>query len=1434
MADYEYSNLKEIYIELKNYKFFHSPSTVDKIDERFRGRNQIETKLYNILTKSEVKSGAYLITGYRGVGKTSLINKVLFRLVHFNLPFKLKKINPPIIVKINLGHEELKEKDILNSIAKSLLDKYINWHSKLIFSILSITFIPSYIAFCILYLSEIIGLEDIYTFFKAFSSFKISSYISINSKILDTSFFIVSTILFFKLIRFLIHRTFYNIFPNHFSAIKKLIFLNNRIDTYITEENKISIKNSYLNKLFSKKLAYTIAGSRDIEIALLDIFEYIDRIKFFFKPKFIFVFDELDKIEAHRNTTIIEKEEFLKNSKYTTNAELTRSRQEATSKILANLKHFFSTARAKFIFIAGREMYDATLGDISNRNYFLGSIFHDVIYINSFLTEDPVSLKTPSEDSYEFSHVSYYHSMAEEFVCQFLMPKKFDYKDKDKKYKARLDNPKRIRRETSKWIKFGFLKPERRKSISLKTYNLYLEACSGLSQTDIKKIIFSLNQFIIYLSHRSSGSPKKMTHLLENYICKDNNWLSRGDNQYREIRYLSVVDTSRKRNRDTLFLHFDYYSQHVFGFTNYLSIPYYYNISRYVRRYNDKLMVSTSYLIDHLYKFHDFGFSWRNLEVTPEIIDVNKAPTLRKLIEDIVTFLSYTHLQYIVSGLYDFKFKKKISYEINFLSKISDRESAALNFTLDESQEVKGHFYKKLEIINKDYSNKINEDYIHSKGYIQQSLADLYYYDQEYDDASVIYKDAIQSIRSNDNEEISIRLIIVLSRIMLKLALSFEKKKAYTSAFMAYVELSDLILSSIEIELEKIGYVKLKENNDINVYKVGKDGKLGSKENEFFINYFTDIFNQPISSESHRGVLKTTVLETVRLLYQPFIAKLHVQNKEKLGGITDADIELTLKEVSFLTKVTNPILEKKILSEYHNKIGDLLFFSNYNTDKYDANFMYLNALKLFAQSTDPTSEQNDNVVDIIFDYLINQESDRLSFEELKMVASNLSDYGDSLLSEVNKDDQELNFNIDTLDLLEKIIQDPKKLDSLKKDIISVYNNGRLNTVFCCYALSYYFYFKNDDHSKASFQFIKILHVLEINKSELIKIFDNISRKKDFFEKLKKIVEKILYSIYRSYHSSTRQEIDRIKSIFKLRETKDIDREFHYILNNLPSISEAHEVLMLYKLLTIDFGIDNPISNSPDGIKEYLQKYNPSIYSSFNGMYSRLNNLYIKVKVNHQVFSVVKKEYKEYFERPTDFPTTRINTTLQSNWEVIKHDRELIKYLIADSIYCLTEMIRILKIFGVTYITNHSTFGFAYEKRSVWCNYFDDYDAIERDPKCHIERANEDDIGKTTLYITIRNLIGSQAMSNLKAKYNLEKAISHYVKSIESHNGKFAYDRMTENLYYLDNDFNDNHLHFFASLERYKIKIRDTYSKIQNCKNELHESKIYDVDNYMKK
>ena len=102
----------------------------------------------------------------------------------------------------------------------------------------------------------------------------------------------------------------------------------------------------------------------------------------------------------------------------------------------------------------------------------------------------------------------------------------------------------------------------------------------------------------------------------------------------------------------------------------------------------------------------------------------------------------------------------------------------------------------------------------------------------------------------------------------------------------------------------------------------------------------------------------------------------------------------------------------------------------------------------------------------------------------------------------------------------------------------------------------------------------------------------------------------------------------MKSIFKISEG-NIEEKFNLLLNNLPSISEVQEILMIYKLYEISFGKTKP-TKELDSVYKYLSKYNPSKYSNFTGMFGRLNSLYIKTRVNFEVFHEVMNYRKNVF------------------------------------------------------------------------------------------------------------------------------------------------------------------------------------------------------------
>ncbi|MCX6249434.1 MAG: P-loop NTPase fold protein [Bacteroidetes bacterium] len=724
----------------------------------------------------------------------------------------------------------------------------------------------------------------------------------------------------------------------------------------------------------------TVADVREIEKNLIEIFDDIDQIRFpYSRPNIIVIFDELDKIETH--TSIFEgstdekrdfeaiPNQFIKNPNPSFTIDGTRERQQTLQVLLSNLKYFLSDAKAKFIFIAGREMYDASLADISDRNYFMGSIFHDVINVNSFLSDD--SDKTPSDIT----------SMIEKYVCQFIIhPQYIEYYSRhhrNREYTARHAGGATVteRHELLEYYTLEVFNDYLIQSfpdlLDEKQENKSVADCI-LARQKREKIINIVRRFIVYLTHASNGAPKKVTNYFEKFIefQKVDVLLSKEKSIERNILLVTLKKEKRIKERVHPYLMFNYSRQYELGLINYITLPIILSISNHIKNFGDKLLVSATFLSDHLLKFHKDGFSWRNIEYIPEILEINRTPELRTFISNILNFLLQTHLQTILSGLYTFRFNQRLSNEISFLSKVSEEASASFNFTLDESLAIKHYYHSLLFRLEERYKKITNErtGYIHSIAMVHTILGDLYFYDEEYNDAIIEYMDSVQYLRYSGFSDENFSLLLILVRSMLKLGLSFEKRKTYSSAYEIYKELCYFLIKHRDIDVKELGLEEKGENreiilttpqtqdypdieklkNEILAEKINKDAnslhrrfeetfplennfspgkqdiKFAAKEG--FINRITEQLNPPI--EKILG--KISSFEGLRLIYQPLLARLQIMEKCIMGGITKVDLFRVEKEFDYLQKAINQRDKFLIKIEFYNKIGDILFFKRGN------------------------------------------------------------------------------------------------------------------------------------------------------------------------------------------------------------------------------------------------------------------------------------------------------------------------------------------------------------------------------------------------------------------------------------------------------------------------------------------------------------------------
>lgn len=760
-------------------------------------------------------------------------------------------------------------------------------------------------------------------------------------------------------IRILKNFSFFNLTTHHI-IYKKLVHLNELINAQISLSKNIDMNKEGFGFGIAKTKKYEILKGRDIERYLIDIFDEIENLFWLLgKPQFIFIFDELDKILP--NDDFIENSENLDSRPIEFTPANIRERQKMLIKLFSNMKYFLSTAKAKFIFIGGREIYDAALADTSDRNFIIGSIFNDIIYVPSFLTD---SDKSPTGDITK---------LTEEYVCKLIIPDDFqpilrdrfnsinlsafnayitsykefenrtktslnpDYHSKVKEYQELLKTVLELETDIQKAILFD--KSHFYKTIDLKCKKLkltLLKKCIGSSKDVIarqkqEKLIFTIHHLIVYLTHRSNGAPKKIVSLLEDYI------------QPYSSKYNDSNSLILGKNNKNLYLCIGYFEQYNIGFTHYLAEPIFLSINNNLRRISDKLLVSSSFVLDHLFKFHRFAFSWRNIELTPEIIDVNKDPELRNFIAQMISFLSLVHLDEITSGLYQFKFPRFISEEIIYLTKSSEKASAAFNFSLDELQATKKYFQSisaKLENRYEKTSDFNSTNYIHSKSLVHMILGDLHFYDEEYNEAIIEYKEAAQALRSLKDVTGNASLLLLLIRNMLKLGVAFERRKTFNTAYLIYNELCDIIIKYRDIDLSEYNLkeVKLKDNEIGFKYVLSRPSdaprELCSPLTPFDHNktHKSEELLKPeletFTARKNELFMKLGAIENLSMFVHPFIASLQIIEKSSVSGITKVDVERVICQFDFLTRLFDKHNKFLIISEFYKKIADVLFFKN--------------------------------------------------------------------------------------------------------------------------------------------------------------------------------------------------------------------------------------------------------------------------------------------------------------------------------------------------------------------------------------------------------------------------------------------------------------------------------------------------------------------------
>ena len=1114
MSDSEHENIFDIlksktdklHIPLPNFKgFFHKPSSEEEVFKNFIGREKISKQLEEWLVNGD--SGSYLVTGYRGIGKSSFVGNVLnkitmpkspkkvhwfnisclcfivtFLLLFFtkyepdcvgfllcNYSFlvcatiltflvcavilaydaisknkkilerkiknegideadykkhkdwfekvldirEIKKDKHNRVIKLNLGHEILREKDILSLLAKRIYETYeeysnsfyANWIriplktiALFVVSILVVNYFDTIniISKVILQYEQYqveqseqvhvgqlqvgqvqveqvgqlqVGQIQVGKYETVFSVVSEFAKLLIKEKIIVK--FILSIIFYFiirKIFKFLVLQIPFLRKFSRSAILEKLKFLIDRTEAAVTEESDIGSGHSYsvapVSLKFSrrKNKAYPVVSAREIEDELIQILNKIKvaeewiiplskkiRERINFHPlKFIIVFDELDKIDPIYNHVVIKPEQNipeLEASMAFQGGSATRDRKQNVLKLLGNMKMFMSEAKAKFVFISGRELYDAFLADLADREFAASSIFNGVIYVDSFL-----------ESSVEEKNIL---TKTEEYLCRYLIPEEWYKEEVKKRYKeARKSdkisvyrNPdfrlyKQFLLETlirdgkifnlkgyggelkyrdfnelenflknkvyKKWSSLKLIWCYLRKKIKNKTFytleeilkneksksdKKWLELQQKLSKLEqmylfIDKTIVFLNQFSIYLTYVCNGSPKKITLYLEHFVKpfiyenKKNKFYYCNNDAIEKSQYC---------------LSFSVTQQQTISFVQYITYPIIQSFINQTSHFGDKVLVSISFLINHIFKHYTGGFSHENIEHTPELLEVYHIHNLRDIIDSILSFLRRNHVTNICSGVYQYKFRKPIADEIMYNSRISEEISAIFNFTLDESLPVKRYFYRQIEDIEKKYlqlkesagTQNIKNPYADILISQLEILAEIHFSDEEYNEAMQNFQTVFEIIKSelqnHDKDENKLQLYVLLNRIALKLGKAKECKGYYNEALAIYNNLFDYLV--------KFAYSSI---------------------------------GRPVSIQNREAISRITLFSEMRAIYQAILANLFAVEKIAVTGITHENLDFAEKRFKYFYKFADSTEKFIQEADFYKKLASILFLKNYS------------------------------------------------------------------------------------------------------------------------------------------------------------------------------------------------------------------------------------------------------------------------------------------------------------------------------------------------------------------------------------------------------------------------------------------------------------------------------------------------------------------------
>lgn len=544
----------------------------------------------------------------------------------------------------------------------------------------------------------------------------------------------------------------------------------------------------------SRELAYTY---ETLEADLIEAIRGYNRA--FPDRDLVVVFDELDRIRRDRSATDHGGTKSDPN-------DLDKGDDgqiEGAQKLLAQLKNILLSAEARFIFVAGVDLHDHWLADISEFVHMTSSLFSHPIMVPTLLTDPTDYMESDAT------------SLIGTLIARSIVPRKgFMDIDADVRERLRSDSIGEVIPYVNTLGQHGDRQLDGSGDITLdevrehiatyptvNTVATYLarefrgmkdgaqavayrcHAKGGLLEEVPFYQVFSFIDMVNYLTFRSIGIPRLVFLYYDRYIIE------------REIRnqlYLEI-------NADNL---------HPVQLLSYLYQMFHVDMSEAIKEHGDKLVFASLYFVGYLCRHHARAFDRTSIESMREVLSPRQSPQVRDILGRLMEMFERVCLIPIRNGVYDYRFTDHLRTEMRYASLVDETVRSVFNFALEQNEEIRKQYRREaddsLKIAMAESKMSLRkEDLPHYAGCLSghYRIGQLHEAEGQYEKALFSYRRSIEEYRAIydhtaarggrgekveiDGQDMTNMVLVV--RSALRIGLVYEKMSNYPSAWSYYL-----------------------------------------------------------------------------------------------------------------------------------------------------------------------------------------------------------------------------------------------------------------------------------------------------------------------------------------------------------------------------------------------------------------------------------------------------------------------------------------------------------------------------------------------------------------------------------------------------------------------------------------------------------------------